>query len=349
MNLKFRDRQTAKDISRRISEVAPERDVKIIHVCGTHEAAVVRHGIRDLLPDTVELVMGPGCPVCVTPVEDVDLAIALAESGVTVATYGDMLRVPGTEKSLKEAEGDVRSVSGPGEAGDLPGGSVFFGPGFETTAVTHAAALRDWPEGVYFLSAGRRIPPAMELLQGIGDLEFDGLLAPGHVSTVIGLEPYRAFEESYSVPVAVGGFEPLDVLAAVLVLVEQAAGGESRVENVYPRAVSEQGNPAAMELVDVVFDTVGGRWRGIGRLPDSALELSPGYEELDARLNFEVETPKAREIRGGCKCHLILTAKAGPDSCDLFGDACTPRDPHGPCMVSREGMCRVWLERGRST
>lgn len=345
MTLRYRDRETAERLSERIEDLIPDGPVKIIHVCGSHEGAVARYGLRNLLPENLDLVMGPGCPVCVTPAEDVDLAVALVEDGRTVATYGDMFRVPGTEKSLAEADGDVRKLHGPGDVESLPEGSVFFAPGFETTAVTHAAALTDWPEDVHFLSSGRLIPPAMELLWGMGDLEFDGFLAPGHVASVIGLEPFEPFEESYSVPVVAGGFEPLDVLAAVLMLVEQVADGRSEVENAYPRAVDEEGNPAARRLMDETFDVETARWRGIGPVPRSGLRLSDDYEHIDAR-RLDADTPEPRDLHSGCRCNLVLTAKETPESCELFGEACTPADPRGPCMVSKEGMCRIWLRHG---
>ncbi|PTD93434.1 hydrogenase formation protein HypD [archaeon SCG-AAA382B04] len=343
----------ADKFSKKIKEITPSREVRAIHICGTHEQAITQYGLRSLLPDNFDLTMGPGCPVCVTPAREVDEAIELAKQGVTIATFGDMLNVPGSEESLSDArsEGaDVRVVYSINEALKIAKDVeelVFFGIGFETTAPTNAAILKsNPPENFYILSSHRLIPPAMELLVDM-DVNFDGFIAPGHVSTIIGKEPYEVFANKYDVPTIITGFEPLDILFGVLKFFEQIDSGETKVENAYERAVRDKGNQKAQKMMTEVFEVFDAKWRGIGEIPNSGLKLSDEFREFDARENFEIELGESRDIHPGCKCHLILTARGTPEDCGLFGDECTPQDPHGPCMVSDEGECNIWFRYGR--
>jgi len=257
--------------------------------------------------------------------------------------------------SLAEARakgGDVRVVYGVGDAVKMakeePGRDfAFFAIGFETTAPTTAnEVLKGPPENLSFLVSHRLIPPAMELLLGIGDLHIDGFIAPGHVSTIIGLKPYEVFTSAYHMPVVVAGFEPLDVLFAVDLLLQQLRNGVARLENEYGRAVKREGNVKALKLVSRVFDVVEGGWRGLGMLPSSAFALKDEFEEWDARKKHGVKVKAGRDLLPGCQCHLVMIGKIKPSECPLFMDACRPESPKGACMVSIEGTCRIWAKHG---
>ncbi|MCW3986341.1 MAG: hydrogenase formation protein HypD [Candidatus Bathyarchaeota archaeon] len=342
-------------VTKHILELTPDYLVKFCHVCGTHEWTVTHFGLRSFLPKNVEVIAGPGCPVCVLPAAEIDEAVKLALKGVTVATFGDVLRVPGSDLSLVEARakgGDVRVVYGVGDAVKMakeePGRDfAFFAIGFETTVPTTAnEVLKGPPENLSFLVSHRLIPPAMELLLGIGDLHIDGFIAPGHVSTIIGLKPYEVFTSAYHMPVVVAGFEPLDVLFAVDLLLRQLRDGVARLENEYGRAVKREGNVKALKLVSRVFDVVKGGWRGLGMLPSSAFALKDEFKEWDARKKHGVKVKAGRDLLPGCQCHLVMIGKIKPSECPLFMDACRPESPKGACMVSMEGTCRIWAKHG---
>ncbi|MEM2675242.1 MAG: hydrogenase formation protein HypD [Candidatus Bathyarchaeia archaeon] len=353
-HLRFRNPDLAKRVAEKIRETAPKKDViKICHVCGTHEWTITHYGLRSLLPSTVEVIAGPGCPVCVTPASEVDKAVALALKGVVVACFGDALRVPGSEKSLLDAraEGaDVRVVYSAMDAVRMAEKEpdkefVFFAIGFETTAPSTALEiLRKPPRNLSFLVSHRLIPPAMELLLGIGDLNIDGFIAPGHVSTVIGLKAYEVFPKAYRMPTVVAGFEPLDVLFAIYMILKQIKEGTARLENEYVRAVSWEGNIKAQEIMQRAFDTVDGQWRGLGELPSSTLKLKEEHAAFDAREKFGIRITSGRDIPPGCQCHLIMIGKIRPTECPLFMKACTPQKPVGACMVGIEGTCRIWAK-----
>jgi len=353
-HLRFRNPDLAKRVAEKIRETAPKKDVvKICHVCGTHEWTITHYGLRSLLPSTVEVIAGPGCPVCVTPASEVDEAVALALKGVVVACFGDALRVPGSEKSLLDAraEGaDVRVVYSAMDAVRMAEKEpdkefVFFAIGFETTAPSTALeVLRKPPRNLSFLVSHRLIPPAMELLLGIGDLNIDGFIAPGHVSTVIGLKAYEVFPKAYRMPTVVAGFEPLDVLFAIYMILKQIKEGTARLENEYVRAVSWEGNIKAQEIMQRAFDTVDGQWRGLGELPSSTLKLKEEHAAFDAREKFGIRITSGRDIPPGCQCHLIMIGKIRPTECPLFMKACTPQKPVGACMVGIEGTCRIWAK-----
>jgi hydrogenase expression/formation protein HypD len=349
--LKFRDPKLAKQIATHIQTLAPKSPVKFCHVCGTHEWTITHYGLRALLPKNVDVIAGPGCPVCIVPAAEIDEAIQLALKGVVVTCYGDVLRVPGSELSLLDARargGDVRVVYGVGDAVRMAKEEkkkefTFFAVGFETTAPSTAVeVLNRPPENLSFLVSHRLIPPAMELLLGVGDLQIDGFIAPGHVSTIIGLKPYEIFPRAYRMPVVVAGFEPLDVLFAVSMLLQQVHEGKARLENEYIRAVSSEGNSKARELLDLVFGVSDGNWRGLGRLPSSALALKKEFDQYDARKKYGLHVETSKDLLHGCMCHLVMIGKIKPDECPLFLKACKPASPKGACMVSAEGTCRIW-------
>lgn len=348
---KFREPELAKRVTEHIQKLAPDYLVKFCHVCGTHEWTVTHFGLRSLLPKNVEVIAGPGCPVCVLPAAEIDEAVKLALKGVILATFGDVLRVPGSDLSLAKARAkgaDVRVVYGVSDAVKMakeePGKEfAFFAIGFETTAPSTAnEVLQKPPPNLSFLVSHRLIPPAMELLCGIGDLHIDGFIAPGHVSTIIGLKPYEMFPRAYQMPVVVAGFEPLDVLFAIDMLLQQFKIGVARLENEYGRAVRREGNTKALKLVSQVFDVVDGRWRGLGRLPYSAFALKDRFEEWDARKRHNIKVDVGRDILAGCLCHLVMLGKIKPEGCPLFMNVCKPESPKGACMVSKEGTCRIW-------
>jgi len=351
-DLRFRDPKLAKRLTTKIAKLASKKEtVKICHVCGTHEWTITHYGLRELLPENVEVIAGPGCPVCIVPASEIDEAVELALRGVTVACFGDVFRVPGSHKSLidAKAEGaDVKVVYSVSDAVNLARNEpekefVFFAVGFETTAPSTAVEiLRDPPENLSFLISHRLIPPAMKVLVEMEDLSLDGFIAPGHVSTIIGLKPYEIFPEKYGMPTVIAGFEPLDVLFAVYMILKQLVDGEARLENEYTRAVRQDGNVKAQKFMRDVFNVVDGRWRGLGLIESSKFILREEYSRLDAHLRYDLKIEKGVDIRPGCKCHLVIIGKIKPTECPLFMKACTPRKPVGACMVSSEGTCRIW-------
>ncbi len=349
----FRNSKLAKQVTKHLKKLATKDTVKFCHVCGTHEWTVTHYGLRTLLPKNVEVIAGPGCPVCILPAAEIDEAIEISSKGVTVITFGDVLRVPGSNSSLAQAKaegGDVRIVYGISDAVKLAKTEpekefVFFAIGFETTAPTTANEItKDPPENLSFLLSHRLIPPAMELLLGVGDLHIDGFIAPGHVSTIIGLEPYEVFSTAYHMPVVVAGFEPLDLLFGVSLLLKQVSEGSAKLENEYGRAVKQEGNIKALSLLHQTFDVVDSRWRGLGRLPSSAYALKKQFKKWDAREKYNVRIESGRDILPGCQCHLVMIGKTKPTECPLFNSVCTPDSPKGACMVSTEGTCRIWAK-----
>jgi hydrogenase expression/formation protein HypD len=349
---KFRDPELAKNISQRIHEIAPRKGTfKLCHVCGTHEWTITHFGLRSLLPNTVEVIAGPGCPVCIIPAAEIDEAVQVAQKGVVVTCFGDVLRVPGSTMSLLDAKAqgaDVRIVYSVSDAVSMAEKEpnkefTFFAVGFETTAPSTAVeALKRLPVNFSFLVSHRLIPPAMELLLGVGDLQIDGFIAPGHVSAIIGLKPYELFPKVYRMPTVVAGFEPIDVLMAIYMALKQYKENTARLENEYTRVVKPEGNPKAIEMMEKAFTVTAGNWRGIGRLPNSALTLRPELTAYDAHAKFNVKVEQGRDILLGCECHLVIIGKIKPNQCPMFMKACTPEKPIGACMVSSEGTCRVW-------
>ena len=334
------------------------RPLTFMEVCGTHTMAVGRHGLRGLLPSGLTLLSGPGCPVCVTPAADIERAVRLSlRPRVAVATFGDMLRVPALSASLEEAAakgGRVVMVYSPFEALELARRErgtevVFAAVGFETTAPSIAAvvkeAKRTGTTNFSILPLCKRVPPALEFILSKGPA-LDGFLLPGHVSAVIGLAPYSFLPERGGRGV-VAGFEPEDILEALLELVRLAGRGEKAVRNRYRRAVRPEGNPAALRVMEEVFESRTSRWRGIGPIPDSGLALREEYAFFDAERRFGLEGSLEEDgEEGGCICGEIMLGFRLPPDCPLFGSGCTPSRPAGPCMVSSEGSCAAWYKYG---
>jgi hydrogenase expression/formation protein HypD len=320
--------------------------------------AICQHGIRGLLPAKIRLISGPGCPVCVTPVGYVDHAVALARRPDTIiATFGDMVRVPGSSSSLlreQAAGASIQIVYSPLDAVALaeqhPGKSVvFLGVGFETTAPTIAGAVvtaqRKRLSNFFVLCAHKTIPIPMAVLAADPELQVDGYLCPAHVSAIIGADAYRPLVEQHRVPCVITGFEPLDILQGVLMLVRQIAAGEVRVETQYRRVVRPEGNPKAQALLAEVFEPGAASWRGIGVIPGSGLQLRPEYAAFDASVQLPVTVEAPRE-HTGCRCGEILKGKLRPADCPLFRTVCTPEEPVGACMVSSEGTCAAEYKYG---
>jgi hydrogenase expression/formation protein HypD len=351
---RFRDPNLAKRVAEKIHDVAPkEGTVKICHVCGTHEWTITHFGIRSLLPSNVEVIAGPGCPVCTVPASEIDEAMQLAQKDVVVTCFGDVLRVPGSNMSLLDAKAegaDVRVVYSVSDAVDMAEKEpnkefAFFAIGFETTAPSTAVeVLKKPPENLSFLVSHRLIPPAMKMLVEMEDLNLNGFIAPGHVSTIIGLKPYEVFPKIYGMPTVVTGFEPLDFLFGVYMILKQLREGKPRLENEYSRAVCWEGNAKAQELMQKVFDVVDGGWRGIGTVASSKLTLSNEYAAYDGHLKYGVKVEHGVDLQPGCRCHLVIVGKIKPTECPLFMKACTPQKPVGACMVSTEGTCRIWAK-----
>ena len=329
------------EIIRKLNETV-DRDLTFMHICGTHEAAIARTGLRSLLPKGLKIVMGPGCPVCITPQGEIDAALELAAKDVIIATYGDLLRVPGSHGSLESCGGDVRVVQGVHKAVEIAHHTdkevVFVSVGFETTAPTVAATVLSHPPANFsILSSHRLVPPAMKWLLAQGEAALDGFVLPGHVCTVMG---YREYEQ-FPVPQVVAGFEADDILLGLLMLADQVKSGVHRVDNAYPRAVTREGNVKAQEVMYTVFEPVDVEWRGFPVIPLSGLRLKEEFAEFDAQKKFGVEYRHVGK-HSACICDRVLRGIASPSDCKLFGKACTPRVPVGPCMVSHEGACRIW-------
>ncbi len=350
----YRDPELAKRIAEKIKALTPKASTaKICHVCGTHEWTISHFGIRSLLPPNIEVIAGPGCPVCILPASEVDAAIEMAKKGIAVTCFGDVLRVPGSRGSLLDAKAegaDVRIVYSTRDAVKIALQEpqkefVFFAIGFETTAPSTAIeATKKAASNLSFLVSHRVVPPAMELLAKMPDLQLNGFIAPGHVSTIIGVEPYAVFPEKYGLPTVVAGFEPLDLLFSVYMIIKQLSEGKPKLENEYTRGVQWKGNLKAQRLIIETFDVIDGKWRGLGVIPKSTLSLKPEYAAYNAIQKHGVQLKDGVDSQPGCQCHLVVVGKIRPNACPLFLKACTPQTPVGACMVSMEGTCRVWAK-----
>lgn len=362
----YRDAARAHAIAERIRRRVT-RGWTLMEVCGGQTHSIVRHGLDELLPDGVTLIHGPGCPVCVTPAEVIDEAIALTRRPeVTLATFGDMIRVPGSGGDLARARaegGDVRVVMGPLDAVSIAEREpdrtvVFLAVGFETTAPVNALAVleaerRSLPN-LALLGAHVLVPPAMEAILSAPSNRVEGFLAAGHVCTITGTDPYHAIAKRYRVPIVVTGFEPVDILSGVEACVTQLESGRAEVENAYARAVRPEGNRTAIAAVDRVFETCDQAWRGLGVLPGSGLRFRPGYARFDARRRFpEIVTGVVGGGTGAggeaCLAGEILTGARRPPACPAFGVACTPESPLGAPMVSAEGACAAYFRYRRTS
>jgi hydrogenase expression/formation protein HypD len=331
------------------------RRVRIMEVCGSHTMAIARYGIRDILPPNVDLISGPGCPVCVTPTSYIDAAIALADRGVMVVSFGDMIHVPGSTTTLagcRARGGSVEICYTPLRAIELaeahPGRDVvFLAIGFETTIAPVVSivvqAVRRGLRNVSLLTAFKLVPPALRALLADPEIRIDAFLCPAHVSAIIGADAYRPFAEQYRVPCVVAGFEPLDILYGLQGILEQVERGEARVANQYVRVVTAEGNVRAQELMAEYLEPVDAAWRGIGVLPASGLGLKARYAEYDAGRRHGLDMAPGRE-NPACACGEVLKGKLRPPECRLFGKACSPEHPVGPCMVSAEGTCSAYYK-----
>jgi hydrogenase expression/formation protein HypD len=351
----YRDPELAKKLLERIHRRS-RKPARLMEFCGGHTAAIFKHGLRQLLPPHIEMLSGPGCPVCVTAAADLDRAIALGKlPGVIIASFGDMIRVPGSRASLQQARGegaDVRIVYSAQDAlqiaRDNPDKSVvFIGIGFETTAPTVAASIlqaeREKLQNYYILSLHKVCPPIMKAILDLGEVRLDGIICPGHVSAIIGTRPYQFLADDYGIACAVAGFEPVDILLGVDRLVGQIESGRPQVENPYSRGVRPEGNPAALKLMDTVFEIGDADWRGIGGVPASGLRLREYYDRFDVLKRFDVDPGPAHEPKG-CICGAVLRGVSTPLECKLFRTVCTPERPVGPCMVSSEGSCAAYFQ-----
>jgi hydrogenase expression/formation protein HypD len=356
----FRDQGTAAALAKRIAKESKGRDWKIMEVCGGHTHTIYKYGIEDLLPPNVELVHGPGCPVCVIPMGRVEDGIAVARTpGVIFTCFGDMMRVPGGGGSLLDAKAqgaDVRMVYSPLDALKIARQNpdrevVFYAIGFETTAPSTAltilrAAEEDMPNFTVFSNHVTIVPPMKAILDS-PDLRLDGFLGPGHVSTVVGIRPYEFVSRRYAKPVVVVGFEPLDILQGVYMIIKQINEGRCEVENQYTRIVRDDGNPRALEVIRQVFKLRPHfEWRGLGFISLSALAIREEYAKFDAELRFEVPGVRVADPKA-CQCGEVLKGVLKPWECKVFGTACTPETPIGTCMVSSEGACAAYYNFGR--
>ncbi len=353
-----------KNLSKRIVEDLKKKQISctFMHVCGTHQDTLMKHGLDTLFEDCqITIIQGPGCPVCVTTPREIEEMILLAKSGCTVASYGDMIQIPGTHASLQDmhAEGrDVYTVYSIEDAVSLAKKNpdrnvVFMAVGFETTAPTTAATLLNHPpKNFSVLSCHRTIPPALEMLLEMGECNIDGFIDPGHVSTIIGMKPYENLTKRFGIPQVIAGFEPIDILMAVWMLVKQYEYRNAVVENEYCRAVQPEGNIRARTVINEVFKPTDLAWRGFPIIKQSGLMLKEEFAEYDARKSYEdilqTLSDDYFEEPNGCRCGKLLRGLVKPTECPLFGKTCTPDNPIGPCMVSSEGSCQICYKYSKS-
>ena len=350
----FKDPKLARGLIESVNALAPAGGATLMEVCGTHTVAIARNGIRALMPEGVRLASGPGCPVCVTSNHDIDKVIALARvPEVTITTFGDMTRVPGSTSSLLAEQAAGRSVQivySPLDALRIAQENpdreiVFVGVGFETTtplvamAIKRAKAMGLRNFSVY--GAHKNMPGALEAIVNDPALKLDALILPGHVSTIIGAEPYRFLAEKYGIPGVITGFEPVDVLQGIAMIMRQLHEGRAEIEIAYARGVMPEGNPVALAAIDEVFETCTATWRGLGDIPGSGYRIRDEFAEFDAMRRFEPDVEPTVEHKG-CRCGDVLRGVMAPNECPLFRTVCSPENPVGPCMVSSEGSCAAY-------
>ena len=350
----FKDPKLARGLIESVNALAPAGGATLMEVCGTHTVAIARNGIRALMPEGVRLASGPGCPVCVTSNHDIDKVIALARvPEVTITTFGDMTRVPGSTSSLLAEQAAGRSVQivySPLDALRIAQENpdreiVFVGVGFETTtplvaiAIKRAKAMGLRNFSVY--GAHKNMPGALEAIVNDPALKLDALILPGHVSTIIGAEPYRFLAEKYGIPGVITGFEPVDVLQGIAMIMRQLHEGRAEIEIAYARGVMPEGNPVALAAIDEVFETCAATWRGLGDIPGSGYRIRDEFAEFDAMRRFEPDVEPTVEHKG-CRCGDVLRGVMAPNECPLFRTVCSPENPVGPCMVSSEGSCAAY-------
>jgi hydrogenase expression/formation protein HypD len=352
---RYRDRELAQEILGKLR--AMKLNLQIMHVCGTHQDTLTRYGLDALLRNCgIRIRQGPGCPVCVTPVHEFEEAAILAQTGKVITTFGDVSRVPGRNRSLLDLRSygyDIRIVYSIADAvklsKKLENDVVFMAVGFETTAPATAAVLLDGvPHNFSILSCHRYVPPALHTLLSMGEYRLDGLIEPGHVSTIIGIHPYQELSKIYQLPQVIAGFEPLDLLIAVYMIAQQVQRGEAKVENEYSRVVKPEGNTKALQVLDKVFYPIDVEWRGFPTIPQSGMALKKDYANWDARRIWADVLQEVERIEEapGCRCGEILRGLIEPTDCPLFRKRCTPTHPVGPCMVSIEGSCQIEFKYG---
>lgn len=359
MSKSFQDPGIIEEIKTKIHKLADklaDRKIRICHVCGTHEYTISHWGIRSLLPSNIEVIAGPGCPVCVCPNEDIEQSIWLAKNGYTLTTFGDMSRVPSNQGSLlsARAEGaDIRVVYSFLDSIKLATNNpqqkiTFFAIGFETTAPTVAIELINQrvPSNLFILSSHRLVPPAMRVLIEQPDISVDGFIAPGHVSAITGFGIYEPISDEHHVPIVVAGFEPADVMLGILAILQQLIHSRSKTENLYSRVVTREGNKTALAAMEKAYAIIDAKWRGIDIIPSSGLEIAPIFSQYNIREKEEIPITSSRDIPKGCRCADVMLGKIYPESCTLFNKACTPESPVGPCMVGNEGTCAIHAKYG---
>ena len=351
----FKDPTLARGLIESIAKLSPAGGATLMEVCGTHTVAIARNGIRNLMPEGTRLASGPGCPVCVTSNRDIDTVIALARvPGVIIAPFGDMTRVPGSTSSLlaEQAAGrDVRIVYSPLDALTLAEQNparevVFVGVGFETTTPLVAMAIKRAAaaglENFSVFGAHKNMPGALEAIINDPQLKVDALILPGHVSTIIGAKPSQFLAEKYGIPGVITGFEPVDVLQGIAMIMRQLHVGRAEIEIAYARGVMPEGNPVAMAAIDEVFETCTALWRGLGEIPGSGYRIREEYAQFDAVRRFQPDIEPTQDPKG-CRCGDVLRGIMAPNECPLFRKVCTPENPVGPCMVSSEGSCAAYF------
>jgi len=350
----YRNKEIAQKILRKIKSISIKK-INLMEVCGTHTVAIFRNGIRKMVPSNINLISGPGCPVCVTPISYIDEIIALSrEEDFIITTFGDMIRVPGSTSTLEKEKtdgADIRIVYSTLDALEIARNNsskkiVFMGVGFETTSPTIASAVlkaqKEKINNFSVLSVAKIMPPAMKVLLEGKEVNIDGFICPGHVSAIIGSRPYNFITTQYKIPCVICGFEPLDILQSIYMLDKQIEDDRAEVEIQYERAVKPEGNKIALDKINEVFKVVDSDWRGIGNIPLSGLEIQDKFEQFNAR-KFKVKIEETKEPKG-CRCGEVLRGVIIPPECPLFREACTPENPQGACMVSTEGTCAAYYK-----
>lgn len=350
----YRNKEIAQNILWQIKSIS-QKKINLMEVCGSHTVSIFRNGIRKILPPNINLISGPGCPVCVTPIQYIDEIIAFSrKDNFIITTFGDMIRVPGSNSTLEKEKAngsDIRIVYSTLDALKIAYDNpfknvVFMGVGFETTSPTIASVILKAKEekinNFSVLCVAKIMPPAMKSLLDAEEVNIDGFICPGHVSAIIGSKPYSFIASQYNIPCVISGFEPLDILQTIFMLVKQIEKNKAKVEIQYKRIVKPEGNKIALEKINRVFKIVDSEWRGMGKIPLSGLEIRDKYEQFNAR-KFSISVERPKEI-SGCRCGEVLRGIIIPPECPLFGKICTPEDPKGACMVSSEGTCAAYYK-----
>lgn len=332
------------------------KPINIMEVCGTHTMAIAYYGLRSLFPPFLKMLSGPGCPVCVTSQKDIDTAIELSKLPDTIiTTFGDMIRVPGSRGSLDTARADgadIRIVYSPADAVEIARDNpnknvIFIGVGFETTSPTIAASVitakKSGLKNFFVYPAFKLVPPALNAILSLDEVKIDGFILPGHVSAILGVEPYEFVAKKYKVPCVITGFEPVDILQGLCLLIKQINSNKPEIEIEYTRSVRKEGNPQARKILFDVFEPSDAEWREIGVIPDSGLKFKPKFKQFNAKEKFKIKVSESKNV-SGCICGKILTGVKNPLDCRLFGKKCIPSNPVGPCMVSSEGACAAYYK-----